>query len=96
MSARPTPGVDDYDKDMNLIEPERFQFRDVRRVAYERTPNGAVMRTDWATGYAVDVRAYNDDPNCVWVFIDGPDGSVAEKMPREQVDSFVARHTGNK
>jgi hypothetical protein len=97
MRTKPTPGVSDYDKNMNLKEPERFTFRDVRRVKYERTRNGAAVRTDWGNGYAVDVRGYVDDPENVWVFINCPDGeNIGEKVPKDQVDSFIARHTGKR
>ena len=85
---RRTPRVGDYDKDMNLKDPERFG-RGVKYAEYQPTSNGTVIRTDGYDGYDVDIRHFNGDGDCVWVYITGGpnDISTAEKMPRGQVQA---------
>lgn len=104
MSARVrlTPGVSDYDRNGNLIEPERFKFRErgskshPSGLGYQTTRNGAVMRTNQPTGYAVDVRMYNDDPDYAWVYVSGgpDDVAIVEKMPCDEVKAFISKYTG--
>ena len=92
-----TPGVDDYDRHGNLKDPERFALPSHTKYAeIQPTANGVVMRTDGTDGYDVDVRSFRGDGDCVWVYITGGpnDISTAEKMPRSQVQRYVARVTG--
>ena len=93
-----TPGVDDYDRHGNLKDPERFLPPGVKYAEMQPTSNGHVMRTDGYDGYDVDIRQFNGDGDCVWVYITGGpnDISTADKMPRSQVSAYVTRHTGRR
>ena len=94
-----TPRVDDYDKDMNPKEPERFGLPPYTKYAeLQPTKNGAVMRTDGTDGFDVDTRHFRGDGDCVWVYItnEAKGISTAEKMHRDQVQAYVSRITGRK